>query len=178
MATQGIVSWLPVFVTQEKGAGLGAVLGGIITIMYVPAIFGQPVWGWLVDHYDRRRVLGLSSAASGLSILAYVFTQGTASLVYLAMFGLFTFSGFPLFLSLAGDYVPRADASVGNALVWGIGASGGSVLGPLVVGAIIGTDYARLGLAFVVLATVAFASALGTVLLPRRPRLDAKSDGE
>lgn len=170
MATQGVVSWLPVYVTQDKGAGLGAVLGGIITIMYVPAIFGQPVWGWLVDHYDRPLILGLSSAASGLSILGYVFTQGTLSLVLLASFGLFTFSGFPLFLSLAADYVPRVDASMGNALVWGIGASGGSVVGPLVVGAIIGTDYAQLGTAFVVLSGIALVSAVGTSLLPRRPR--------
>lgn len=168
MATQGVVSWLSLYVTRDKGAGLGAVLGGIITIMYIPAIFGQPAWGWLVDHYDRRRVLGLSSAAAGVSLLAYVLSGGWLSILFLALFGLFTFSGFPLFLSLAADYVPRADASVGNALVWGIGASGGSVLGPLLVGAIIGTDYAQLGLAFEVLAGVALASAVGTALLPRK----------
>lgn len=168
MATQGVVSWLSLYVTRDKGAGLGAILGGIITIMYVPAIFGQPAWGWLVDHYDRRVVLGLSSAAAAACLLAYVLTAGWVSILFLALFGLFTFSGFPLFLSLAADYVPRADASVGNALVWGVGASGGSVVGPLLVGAIIGADYARLGLAFEILAGVALVSAMGTALLPRQ----------
>lgn len=167
MATQGVVSWLPTYITQLKGAGLGAVLGGSVTVMYVPAIFGQPVFGWLVDHYDRRLVLGLSSVASGLSILAYVLTEGWVSVLFLALFGLFTFSGFPLFLSLAGDYVPREAASMGNALVWGVGASGGSVVGPLVAGAIIVSDYALLGLAFEVLAAIALVSAVGTALLPR-----------
>ncbi len=178
IATQGVVSWLSIYVTRDKGAGLGAILGGIITIMYVPAIFGQPVWGWLVDHYDRRRVLGLSSAAAGLALVAYIVTDGWASILFLALFGLFTFSGFPLFLSLAGDYVPRKDASLGNALVWGIGASGGSVVGPLLVGAIIGPDYGRLGFAFGILAGIALVSAVGTALLPRRTQPPVAPSGD
>ena len=167
MATQGIVSFLPIYITQLKGVGLGSLLGGTVTTMYVPAIFGQPVFGWLVDHYDRRVVLGLSSVGSGLSILGYVFAAGLGAVVFLALFGLFTFSGFPLFLSLAADYVPRGSSSVGNALVWGGGASGGSVAGPLLVGAIIASNYGLLGLAFEVLAGVAFVSAVSTALLPR-----------
>ncbi len=170
MATQGIVSWLPVFITQQRGAGLGAGLGLVITTMYTAAIPGQPVFGWLVDHYDRRVILGLSSVGSGLSILAYLVSEGWVAVVFLVLFGLFTFSGFPLFLSLAADYVPREAASSGNALVWGLGASGGSLLGPLVAGAIILTDYALLDLAFTVLAAIALVSAVGTVLLPKPGR--------
>lgn len=167
MATQGIVSFLPIYISHVQGAGLTSVLGDTVTTMYVPAIFGQPVFGWLVDRFDRRLVLGLSSLASGMSILGYLFSGGWASLAFLALFGLFTFSGFPLFLSLAADYVPRDKASLGNAIVWGAGASGGSVAGPLVAGAIIASNYALLGLAFEVLAGVALVSAVGTALLPR-----------
>ncbi len=170
MATQGIVSWLPVFVTLQKGAGLGPAMGLVISTMYVAAIPGQPMFGWLVDHYDRRLVLGLSSLGSGLSILAYLISDGWVALVCLLLFGLFTFSGFPLFLSLAADYVPREAAASGNALVWGLGASGGSLFGPLVAGAIIVSDYALLGVAFEVLAGIALVSAAGTLLLPRQPR--------
>ena len=173
MATQGIVSFLPIYITQLKGAGLGPALGAAIFWMYFPAILGQPVFGWLVDHYDRRIVLGLSSLASGLSILAYLVSSGWVSVAFLAVFGLFTFSGFPLFLSLAADYVPREAASLGNALVWGVGSGGGSVLGPLVVGVIIASDYGLLGLAFGVLAAVAIVSALGTALLPKKANADA-----
>ncbi len=172
MATQGIVSFLPIYITQLKGAGLTPLLGGAVTAMYVPAIFGQPVFGWLVDHYDRRAVLGLSSLFSGLFVLAYLVSSGWVSVVFLAAFGLFTFSGFPLFLSLAADYVPREARSMGNALVWGVGSGGGSLVGPLVVGAIILSDYALLGTAFEILAFVAFVSALGTVLLPRKAKVE------
>jgi len=170
LATQGIVSWLPIYITQQKGAGLGASLGLVITTMYVAAIPGQPAFGWLVDHYDRRLVLGLSSVGSGLAMLGYLFSGGAAALVCLVLFGLFTFSGFPLFLSLAADYVPRDAASMGNALVWGLGASGGSLVGPLLAGVIIASDYALLGLAFEILAAVALVSAVMTVLLPRPAR--------
>ncbi len=174
IATQGIVGFLPIYIGILRGAGLTSVLGGTVTTMYVPAIFGQPVFGWLVDHYDRRLVLASSSLLSGLSIVAYVLSSGWASLVFLAAFGLFTFSGFPLFLSLAADYVPREAASMGNALVWGWGASGGSVVGPLVVGVLIASNYGLLGFAFEVLAGVALASALGTALLPRVAKADAR----
>lgn len=167
MATQGIVGFLPIYITQLKGAGLSSLLGGIVTIVYLPAIAGQPVFGWLVDHYDRRLILALSSVGSALSIVAYLVSSGGLSILFLALFGLFTFSGFPLFLSLAADYVPREAASSGNALVWGLGASGGSVAGPLLVGAIIVSDYGLLGFAFEVLAAVALASAVGTALLPK-----------
>ena len=173
MATQGIVAWLPVFITLQKGAGLGAGLGLILSTMYLAAIPGQPMFGWLVDHYDRRVILGLSSVGSGLSILAYLFSEGWLSVLCLVLFGLFTFSGFPLFLSLAADYVPREAASSGNALVWGLGASGGSLFGPLLAGVIIVTDYALLGVAFEVLAAIALVSAVGTVLLPRVAQRDA-----
>ncbi|HII40172.1 MAG TPA: MFS transporter [Thermoplasmata archaeon] len=167
MATQGIVSWLPVYITLQKGAGLGASLGLVMSTMYLAAIPGQPMFGWLVDHFDRRIILGLSSLGSGLAILAYLFSGGWVSVLWLMLFGLFTFSGFPLFLSLAADYVPREAASMGNALVWGLGASGGSLFGPLLAGAIIVADYALLGDAFEVLAAVALVSAVGTILLPR-----------
>lgn len=176
MATQGIAGFLPIYITQLKGAGLSSLLGGLVTLVYLPAIAGQPVFGWLVDHYDRRLILGLSSVGSALSILAYLVSSGGLSLVFLVLFGLFTFSGFPLFLSLAADYVPREAASSGNALVWGLGASGGSVAGPLLVGAIIVSDYGLLGLAFEVLAAVALVSALGTALLPRGPRREEGDD--
>lgn len=172
VATQGIVSWLPVYITLQKGAGLGASLGLVITTMYAAAIPGQPMFGWLVDHYDRRLVLGLSSLGAGLTMLAYLFSEGWVSVVWLLLFGLFTFSGFPLFLSLAADYVPREAASSGNALVWGLGASGGSLIGPLLAGAIIAADYALLGVAFEILAAVALASAVGTLILPKPTQRD------
>ncbi|MDA8202121.1 MAG: MFS transporter, partial [Chloroflexi bacterium] len=91
-------------------------------------------------------------------------------LAWLFVFGFFVFSGFPLLLSMAADYVPRGSTSLGNALVWGIGVGVGGAIGPPLTGALIGTDYGRLGFAFAVLAGAALISALATALIPRAVR--------
>ncbi len=170
LATQGIAYYIPTFLSIEKGLGVGATLFIAVTTVYAPAIVGQPFFGLLVDRYDKRLVLGLSSAGAALAIAGAVYAQGSLSIALLALFGFFTFSGFPLFFSLVADYVPRNSSSLGNGLVWGIGASGGSVFGPVVAGAIILTDYSRLGYAFDILAAVAMVSALGTFLIPKPHR--------
>jgi MFS family permease len=135
--------------------------------MFATAIVGQPLFGWLLDRFDRRLILAVSSMGSGLSILAYLFTVGPAELVMLALFGLFTFAAFPLFLSLASNYEIEGSSSLGNALVWGVGNSGGSVIGPLITGAIVLSNYQRLGFAFEIMAAAIVVSAGGTLFLPQ-----------
>jgi MFS family permease len=166
-ATAGITSWIPIFISTQKGLGVSGALGLTLTVMYATAIIGQPFFGWLLDRFDRRIILMASSAGSGLSILAYLYTNGLMELLMLALFGLFTFAAFPLFLSLASNYEPKGSSSLGNALVWGIGSSGGSVVGPLITGALVLTNYQHLGFAFEVMVAAIMVSAAGTLLLPR-----------
>jgi hypothetical protein len=59
---------------------------------------------------------------------------------------------------------------MGNALVWGVGSTGGQALGPLVVTLLTGGAYHRLGFAFTVLAGLAALTAVGTPLLARVAR--------
>ena len=170
-ATTGIASWVPTYLSTQKGLGVSSALGLALTTMYAAAILGQPLFGWLVDRFDKRLVLGLSSTGAALTILAYLdVTSAAAGLALLFLFGLFTFSGFPLLLSLAADYVPRGATGLGNALVWGLGTTTGGVIGPLVVGAIALNDYANLGFAFAVMAGAAVVSAFATALIPRAGR--------
>jgi FSR family fosmidomycin resistance protein-like MFS transporter len=175
-ATSGITSWIPIFISTQKGLGVTGALGLTLTVMFSTAIVGQPFFGWLLDRYDRRIILAVSSAGSGLTIIAYLFTHGLAELLILAVFGLFTFTAFPLFLSLASNYEPEGSSSLGNALVWGLGTSGGSVIGPLITGALVLTNYQRLGFAFEIMAMGILISAAGTLFLPRaKTRKPSKS---
>jgi MFS family permease len=137
--------------------------------MYSAAVIGQPFFGLLVDRLDKRWVLAFSSLGSAISILAYLAVSGAgwAGEGWLFAFGFFTFSGFPLLLSLVSDYVPRRSSSLANALVWGFGSTAGGALGPVLVGAFVGGDYSRLGLAFALAAGAALVSAVATALLPR-----------
>jgi len=174
-ATSGITSWIPIFISTQKGLGVSGALGLTLTIMFATAIVGQPFFGWLLDRFDRRVILAASSAGSGLSILAYLYANGLVELLMLALFGLFTFAAFPLFLSMASNYEPEGSSSLGNALVWGIGNSGGSVIGPLITGALVLTNYRRLGFAFEVMAAAIIVSAAGTLLLPQVRSLEGSS---
>ncbi len=166
-ATQGIVAWIPIFISTQKGAGVSTTLGLSLTFMYAAAIFGQPIFGMLTDRFDKRMVLGLSSAGVAASIYGYVVTSGGVEQLMLFLFGFFTFSAFPLLLSIVSDYVPRGSSTFGNAVVWGIGTTGGGVFGPLVAGALLRPDYSNLGTVFEIMAAASMVAAAGSMLLPR-----------
>lgn len=167
VSIQNIGVWIPVYLTFEKALGVGPELGLNLTALYAAAILGQPILGALTDRFDRRRVLGFSTAGAALAILAYLFSSGILGVVLLSAFGFLALNSFPLFLSLVLDYAPTGKTSVGNALVWGLGFTGGTAAGPLVIGAIILNDYSRLDLSFEVLVGVGIATAVATFLLPR-----------
>jgi len=169
-ATQGVVAWIPIFISVQKGLGVTSDLGLSLTLMYGAAIIGQPLFGLLADRFDKRLILGLSTLGVSLSIFGYVVTTGGAEGTMLFLFGFFTFSAFPLFLSLVSDYVPRGSSTSGNAVVWGLGVTGGGVIGPLVVGALLLPDYSNLGTVFVFMAGAAVIAAIGSVILPRVAR--------
>jgi MFS family permease len=166
-ATQGIASWIPTYLATQKGLGTSGNLGLAVSTMYAAAIIGQPVFGLLVDRFDKRAVLALSSTGAAVTTIGYLaLGPGWLGEAWLFAFGFFVFSGFPLLLSMVGDYVPRGGSSLANALVWGIGSTAGGIVGPLITGGLIGTDYGRLGFAFVVLAVASLLSAGATVLIP------------
>jgi MFS family permease len=172
LAFIGIVSWIPIYLTTERHAGLSTGLGWTVTVMYAGGIVGQPLFGVLADRFDKRFVLALDSLGSAVGIFLFLSTagHGAAALLALAVFGLFTFSGFPLLMSLVADYVPKASSTTGNALVWGVGSTGGQALGPVAVSLLMGGSHAHLGLAFAILGALAAATVLGTPLLQRTGR--------
>lgn len=172
VATRGIAAWIPTHLATERSLGVSADLGIAVTIMYASAVIGQPLFGLLVDRIDKRAVLGAASVGSAVAILGYV-GAGANSVAYawLFAFGLFTFSGFPLLLSMVNDYVPRRSSSLANALVWGVGNSAGNALGPVIVGIMIGSDYAKLDWAFTIFALLAVASSFAVAFVPKPARV-------
>jgi FSR family fosmidomycin resistance protein-like MFS transporter len=172
MAFIGIVSWVPIYLTTQRHAGVSGTLGVAVTVMYAGGIVGQPVFGLLADRFDKRLVLAVDSLGSAAGIFAFLGTSGhgAGALLSLALFGFFTFASFPLLLSLVADYVPKERSTTGNALVWGVGSTGGQALGPVAASLLMLGSYSHLGLAFGVLGGLAAATVLGTPLLARTPR--------
>ena len=172
LAFIGIVSWVPIYLTTQRHAGVSGTLGVAVTVMYAGGILGQPVFGMLADRFDKRMVLALDSLGSAAGIFVFLGTSGhgAGALLALALFGFFTFASFPLLLSLVADYVPRERSTTGNALVWGVGSTGGQALGPLAASLLMLGSYSHLGLAFGVLGGLAAATVLGTPLLAKTTR--------
>ncbi len=172
LAFIGIVSWVPIYLTTQRHAGVSGTLGVAVTVMYAGGIVGQPAFGLLVDRFDKRLVLAVDSLGSAAGMFVFLGTSGhgAGALLALALFGFFTFASFPLLLSLVADYVPKERSTTGNALVWGLGSTGGQALGPLAVSVLMLGSYSHLGLAFGVLAALAGATALGTPLLAKTAR--------
>ncbi|MEM3671087.1 MAG: MFS transporter [Thermoprotei archaeon] len=168
-AFQAVTSWIAFYLTFSKGLGVSTGLGFNLTGMYALAIIGQPLFGLLVDRFDKRYVLTLSSAGAGASLLAYIHTTGPVSLATLSLFGLFAFSGFPLLFSITSDHVRSESSGFGNALVWGIAGTGGSTAGQVLTWLFSGNSYAHLSVAFGAMAVLAFVAAILTTAIPRPP---------
>lgn len=158
ISTAGFTFWLATYLTTVRGVGIGALLGLTVSALWVGSIPGQFFFGGMVDRFDNRYVLGLGSAGAALSVLGYVFTEDYTGLVFIVLFGFFSFSTFPTLLGLASAYVPEASSSA-NAIVWGLGAYGGNVIGPLLVGLAVGDNYGLFNDAFVLLALLGLAGA-------------------
>ncbi len=167
----GILSWIPEYISFERGAGAGLSLGTIMTLMFAGGILGQLVFGKLVETHDKRLILVVNTLLSALLLFLYVVTSGFLSLAFLGLFGFINFSGFPIFMSMISDYVPRGSTTTANALVWNLGGTGGQAIGPLLVGVLYAGSYAHLSTVFEMVLGVAAVSALLALRLPRPVRV-------
>lgn len=166
VALQGIATWIPLFLTFQKGLDLTQV-GLEISAMYALAVLGQPFAGLLLDRFDGRLVLAFTTAGAMVSIFGYLFSTGLVDIVLLSLYGFFSFNAFPLLMSLASHYTRSGKSSLGNALVWGVGTTGGGAVGPLLIGALILDQYARLTFAFEIMIVIGVFTTAFAFVLPR-----------
>ena len=159
--TQGVGNFLPTLLVRQ-GYDFSTTLGFVLTVSLAPAVFGQPIFGYLSDKYDRRYLFGLSNIGS--AFFFYLFLT-IPSIIWLVGFGFFTYSLFPLTISLIGDVVPKKSSNLSSGIVWGLGASGGGALGPLVVGFL--TNYMFLNSALLAVTVLGFFSGFLVVFIPK-----------
>jgi FSR family fosmidomycin resistance protein-like MFS transporter len=168
ISTTGFTAFLPTYITANKGIAVANPLFGLtLSSMYAAGVAGQLFFGALMDRIDKRMVLGIGSVGSAVATLGYISTNGTVEFFFVALFGFFTFSNFPTLLTLAAEYVPAGSVSLGNAVVWGYGITGGNVIGPLVVAAIVVNNYSLLTFSFAVMAAFGLAGAVMTPIMPK-----------
>jgi len=166
---QGVVAFLSVFIVQVQQYSFSFGVGVIMMIAIVLGVPGQLIFGKFSDMH-RTASLAVNNAGQSLSIIFYLYTLSNpvVSVACLALFGFFTYSSYPVFLSAVSDSVPSRFLSLSNAIVWGVGVLGGNSIGPLIVGLAVGTNLSLLPTIFLTLAVVSGLSTALVVFLPRR----------
>jgi len=168
---QGVVSFLSVFIVQVQQYSFDFGVGVIMMIAIVLGVPGQIIFG---RFSDARRVgsVAINTLGQSLAIILYLMTLSNpfVSVTCLALFGFFTYSSYPVFLSAVADLVPADSLSLSNSIVWGIGLLGGNSIGPVIVGLLVGENLSLLPSIFLTLAIVSGLSTSLVVFLPRRPK--------
>lgn len=169
--SQGVMSFLSVFIVQVEQYSFSFGVGVIIMISLILSVPAQFIFGHFSD-LRRRGALVVNNAGQSLALILYLYTLSNpvVATIFLALFGFFAYSNYPVFISAVTDAVPADLLSLSNSIVWGIGVLGGCAIGPIIVGLVVGSTLSLLPTIFFALAA---ASGLATALvavMPRRPR--------
>ncbi len=132
----GVFPLLPLFLQQvdhfdKFTAGL------LFSLPLGIGILSQLLFGYLQTRLGARKALTISNL--GGVIVLFVFTLITTPsvvVISLVVFGLFSYSAFPLLLGAVQDLTELGEMTSASAIVWGIGNSSGSAAAPLLVGAL------------------------------------------
>ena len=165
-ANLGIVAFLPTYLQYVRPLWGGAPLGVEVTIMYLGGIIGQPIFGLLVGRFDVRALLSTSSLGSALFTIGFLLVSGPAAIGFLFLIGVFTFSAFPLLMTLSSEHVDRKSTSLANSLVFGLGTGLGGAIGPLLVGLISSDHYTQLPVGFYAMAGLGIVAAIMVTAIP------------
>lgn len=168
---QGVVSFLSVFIVQVQQYSFDFGVGVILMIAIILGVPGQIMFGHFSDLH-RTGSLIVNSVGQSVALIFYLYTLSNPFLAValLALFGFFTYSSYPVLLSVVSDTVPPEFLSLSNSIVWGVGILGGSAIGPLVVGTFVGNNLSLLPTIFLILAAVSGLSTGLVALMPRRSK--------
>jgi MFS family permease len=169
MMTQGVVNFLATYLTTVSKIEYKYV--SFVQIAYsLFTIVGQPLFGSLSDRFGRRQMIGVTSigCVGSVFLLSISSTNFWLTELSLALLGLFSYTGFPLFLGLTGQIAPKGGVTLANSIVWGFGMIGGGILGPIIVGVLSGPSFlGSLNQSFLLLSGI---GAISLVFLPFVPR--------
>jgi MFS transporter, FSR family, fosmidomycin resistance protein len=132
----GVFPLIPLYLQQVDN--IDKFTAGILFSLSLGAgIISQLIFGYLQTRLGAKKALTISNF--GGVIVLFVFALNSASSVVMAsllVFGLFSYSAFPLLLGAVQDLTAMEEMTSGSAIVWGIGNSSGSAAAPLLVGAL------------------------------------------
>jgi MFS transporter, FSR family, fosmidomycin resistance protein len=168
--TQGVVQFVPTYLTSVDHVRY-QYLGLAVAVMSAMGMISQPVFGSIGDRLGRKTTVAITTAGAAISMIFFLSTTNIIlSEIFLALFGLFQYTAFPLILGLAAEISPTGARTLTNSIVWGIGITGGATIGPLLVGILAERSFlGSLGSAFLAVSVIGLLS-VATLPFIRRPR--------
>ncbi len=130
----GVVPLVPLYLQQVDGfSSIDA--GFLFSVSLGVGIVSQLIFGYLQTRYGAIKGLAVSNIGGVAVLFLFTLTSDpTAVVASLVVFGLFSYSAFPLLLGAVQDLTDLDEMTSGSAIVWGIGSSSGSAVAPLLVG--------------------------------------------
>lgn len=172
VAGTGVLIFLPLYLISVHFISYSISLGLLLTLTLGLGIVGQPLFGRASDRLGKSVTLFITTFGTGLLLILLIWVRTLfATLLFLPLFGMFAYSGFPVLFPVVFSRLQPEYRPIGGSVVWAaIGA--GSAAGPLIV-AFLSTGQAlgSLGNAFIALA---FATLIVSFLsfAAARERLD------
>jgi MFS family permease len=164
----------------EVTSGSAIAVGGLLLVMVVPGVVLTPLVGWLVDHFETRRVLVATSVGQALVVAALALTTSLAPTLALAFLlgagvAIARPAVFALLPRIAGDE-NVTELNAWYQMVYFGGASVGPAIGGYLTG-FVGSGWALLIDAVTFLILAAGAASLRTTRPPVRQEGDGHGPG-
>jgi MFS transporter, FSR family, fosmidomycin resistance protein len=134
--TVGILPFIPLYLTQvDHFSGLDA--GILYSAILGMGIVSQLMFGYMHDHLGPRTSLTISNIGGVMVLFAFSLTSNQLlAIVTALLFGLFSYSAFPLLLGLVHVLTDFNETTTASSIVWGVGNTGGTAVAPLIIGAL------------------------------------------
>jgi MFS family permease len=142
------------------------IMGDIVTISFLGAVFGQPYFGTVVKKHGGKFTIAVTTVASTLFFGLLLLTDNVylVTVIYL-LYAIFAFTSFPVLLGYVAQTIPQKFSTRSNALVWSFGNIVGGAVGIAIVTLLL---YVNISL-YTSLVVMLVFSIISIIMLPMLP---------
>lgn len=132
----GVLPFIPLYLSTIDNFS-PFVTGLLYSATLGVGIVSQLLFGFMQDRFGPKFSLAFSNLGGVVVLFIFAITSNPIiAIPSLVLFGLFSYSAFPLLLGLVYTMTEFDEMTSAGSIVWGIGMTGGSAITPLLIGAL------------------------------------------